>query len=50
MSTDTVLDHPGLMPVAPAMPNALNWIGGRWVDAAVKARSHDPATSREIGT
>jgi betaine-aldehyde dehydrogenase len=29
---------------------AKNWIAGRWVDAAKRAQSFDPATGASIGT
>jgi betaine-aldehyde dehydrogenase len=35
----------------PSLPgNALNWIGGKWVDATLRTKSFDPATGNEIGT
>jgi betaine-aldehyde dehydrogenase len=30
--------------------NALNWIGGEWVDAPTRTKSYDPATGDEIGS
>jgi betaine-aldehyde dehydrogenase len=36
---------------APAVPgDALNWIGGEWVDAKQRSKSFDPATGDQIGT
>jgi hypothetical protein len=35
----------------PALPgNALNWIGGEWVDAKQRKKSFDRATGEEIGS